>query len=106
MTMSSLAVPTATSIRKKAPARVWLVVPAVVIVAALAYWGLARSGGGGGGPIAGQYHTVQPTDLMVKITKDGELQSISNIEIRNRVEGNSTILSIVPEGTRVTAGDT
>ncbi|MEM6313277.1 MAG: hypothetical protein AAF743_04280, partial [Planctomycetota bacterium] len=51
------------------------------------------------------YHTVQRTDLEVTVRKDGELQSVNSTEIVSRVEGNSTIVELVDEGSYVKTGD-
>jgi len=45
-----------------------------------------------------------PTDLDVKITKDGELQAANNIDIISTVEGQATITQIIKEGTYVLKG--
>ena len=41
----------------------------------------------------------------VRIPLNGELKASRNVEIRNQVEGQTTILSIVPEGSKVKEGD-
>src|SRR4051812_43771832 len=44
-------------------------------------------------------------DLEIKIVKDGELQAINNIDIVSQVEGQTTIQTVVPEGTSVKKGE-
>src|SRR5690242_20142517 len=51
--------------------------------------------------LTGMFFTVTPTDLDVKITKDGELQAANNIDIISTVEGQATITQIVKEGSYV-----
>jgi multidrug resistance efflux pump len=63
------------------------------------------SGRGGDGYAVGEYFTVHPMDLDVTITKDGELQAVKNVEIVNKVDGQSVILDIATEGTYVHKGD-
>ena len=41
----------------------------------------------------------------MKIAKDGELQAVTNIDITNTVEGQTTITSVVKEGSSVKKGD-
>src|SRR5688572_3185448 len=57
------------------------------------------------GLATGEYFTVAPMDLDVTITKDGELQAVKNVEIVNKVDGQSVILDIATEGTYVHKGD-
>ena len=52
-----------------------------------------------------QLYTVAPIDLEVKITKDGEIHAVENIDITCKLEGTSTITSLVKEGTSVKKGD-
>lgn len=53
----------------------------------------------------GTFFTVQPTDLEVKIAKNGELQAIEYIDVKSQVEGVTSILELVKEGTTVKKGD-
>src|SRR6185369_11825172 len=59
----------------------------------------------GPGVLAGEFHTVAPTDLDVTISKDGELQAVNNVDILNPVEGSSVVLDIAKEGAYVHKGD-
>ncbi len=101
--MSLMALPTAASSRKWL---IWLLAPVVALLsmtAALSF----RSGTGTAAPGAvGMFHRAVPIDLDVKIVKDGELQAINNIEIQSEVEGQTTIQTLVKEGTTVKKGDT
>jgi multidrug efflux pump subunit AcrA (membrane-fusion protein) len=54
---------------------------------------------------AGTYMTVQPMAMDVKISKDGELAAVNNIDINCMVEGQSTIQTIVKEGSFAKKGD-
>ena len=56
-------------------------------------------------PAAGKFYPVAAIDLDVKVAKDGELQAVNNVDILNQVEGQSTIVHIVKEGTVVKKGD-
>ncbi len=55
---------------------------------------------------AGTYFTVVPTTLDLKVAKDGDLQSIDNIDITCKVEGQTTITWVVKEGASVKKGET
>lgn len=50
-------------------------------------------------------YNVAPVSFDVRIKLAGELKAQKNVEIRNQVEGVTTILWLVPEGTVVKTGD-
>jgi HlyD family secretion protein len=56
--------------------------------------------------ITGSFYAVSPVDMDVKISKDGELAAVNNIDVVNHVEGINTITYVVPEGTSVKRGET
>jgi HlyD family secretion protein len=84
----------------------WWILPAIGLVAvgAIALW-IRPWGNGGGEAISGQFFTVAPMDLEVKINKDGELQAVTYTDIKSEVESVTQIITIVPEGTTVKKGD-
>ncbi len=47
---------------------------------------------------------VAKSDLVITVTEDGTLESAANVELKCEVEGGSTILEIIPDGTMVTKG--
>src|SRR3954466_6121083 len=84
----------------------WWILPALglVVVAGIAVW-MRPWGNSATEAISGQFYTVIPMDLEVKINKDGELQAVSYTDIKSEVESVTQILTIVPEGTTVKKGD-
>ena len=106
--MTTLAVPTATPVRR--PARklwVWLIPVVAAAAAASGYlgytaWGSNRAAAAAS---ANKFYTVTAGEMQVKVHKDGELTSVNNTEIMSLVEGISTIVQIVKEGALVNAGD-
>ena len=50
-------------------------------------------------------HPIARGDLIVSVTEDGTLESSSNKEIKCKVKGGSTVLSVVESGTVVMPGD-
>lgn len=48
---------------------------------------------------------VQRSTFLVTVTEDGNLESASNVELKCEVEGGTTILEIVPDGSLVKKGD-
>lgn len=89
--------------------RRWIVWPmaAVVAVAAVAlFWGAAHvSTSGAAASHFGKFYTLTPTDLDIKVRKDGDLQAVNNTDVFCRVEGRNTIVFLVKEGEVVKKGD-
>jgi RND family efflux transporter MFP subunit len=58
-------------------------------------------------PIGGSFLTEQArrADLIVSIVEDGTLESSHNTDIKCEVQGGSTILWIIPDGSQVQEGD-
>jgi HlyD family secretion protein len=102
--MNQIALPVASS-----PARsrwtLWVVLPGIAIIALAGIW--AVMGARTAGPVVAQsmLYTVAPMDFPIKINKDGELQATNNIEIMSQVEGQTTIQTLIPEGSTVKKGD-
>ena len=84
-----------------------MLVPCVVVLLAGGgyRWWHGRGGSQGEGPIEGSFYTVVPADMDVKISKDGELAAVNNIDIVNHVEGLNTITYVVSEGSSVKPGE-
>lgn len=73
----------------------------VGIAGLLIFW--LRSSTASSSPTA--YHEVKRGDFTVSVVEGGNLAAVSEISIRNDVEGVSRIISIVPEGSYVKKGD-
>src|SRR4051794_22991403 len=113
--MQSIAISTAESSPGRNKWMLWLIPPAGALVAMGVFWALTRPSGAGGATSAGagvvvvpassgSFYSVHPMDMDVKIAKSGELQAVNNIEIQCRVEGGSTIQTLVKEGASVKKG--
>ncbi len=87
----------------------WLAwtVAAVVALAAMGAYGLYSRWGGSADAavVTGDYFTVAPIDLDRRVIKDGEMQSVNNIDIISQVEGQTMINTLVKEGSFVKKGD-
>ena len=69
-------------------------------------WWLTQSGGGSAEAVqTADMATAILTTFNIETTAAGELQAKNQIEIRCRVERNTTVLEVVPEGTVVKEGD-
>lgn len=107
-TLGALETPYATA-RPRPRSRGWLYVVVAGVALLGGYVALHQTGWlsrwMGSGASDASVFVVQPSDLQIILTEDGELKAQQSIEIRNEVEGASTILFIVPESTRVKKGD-
>src|SRR5690242_4145988 len=71
-----------------------------------AYWSYVKFSTRAGPSLAGaKFFAITPADMEIKVSKDGELQAVNNIDIQCQVEGGSTIVQLVKEGTSVKKGD-
>jgi len=85
---------------------------AVIVVALLIAWGMMQTDLGslflGGGTSSTEtdeeFYTVRRETLRVTVTEDGNLESAENTEVKCEIPGGSTILWIIDEGEKVTAG--
>lgn len=103
--MTTLAISPSASARRWLP---WAVGGATSLLALTGFWLLSRPTSADAAAAAGlgRFVMVTPSDMDIKVKKDGELQAVNNIDIINLVEGQSTIVQIVKEGANVKKGDT
>lgn len=102
--MSTIAVPDILGSRgRKNKALVF--VPAALLLTALAVVGGRKYFSAHENVVAGTFEPVRRMDLDVKISKDGDIAAVNNIDISCMVEGSSTIQQLVKEGTFVKKGD-
>ncbi len=84
---------------------------AVVVLVLLGGWALfSFSNTSDAAPTAGsgqavEWYTVKPISFDVTVLASGELEARNQIEIKCKVSGQTAIISLVDEGTRVKAGD-
>jgi len=99
---SSISIPSLPAARRS---KAWWLAPSAIVlvlaVIAFAY----RPWRDSATTIQGTFYTVIPTDLEVKITRDGELQAIEYTDIKNKAEGLTQIIELVKEGATVKKGD-
>ncbi len=82
---------------------------ALLCVAAVALVAAARFGWlpAGWGQAADQrsLYRVQPVNLSITLTESGEIKPRESINIKCEIEGQATIVKVIPESTRVKKGD-
>jgi len=85
--------------------RPWLWIALVAVVGLTAYGG--RAFGWFGGDPAGRLEgaPVKRGPLRIALTARGNLAAADNVSLRSQVEGRTSILTLVPEGTHVQQGD-
>jgi HlyD family secretion protein len=83
----------------------WPVLAVLVVIGCALSWYFTRGMSSSSQAVLGQFYPVVPMDLDIKINKDGELAAVNNIDINCDVEGQTTITTIVPEGSSVKKGD-
>jgi HlyD family secretion protein len=103
--MSLLAIPTTSPAARRFPVVTILIAMLGVGAAGYAAYAYFQHSGSATSTVAGNYQTVALIDLDVRLNKDGELQSVNNIDVVNKVEGLNTIQELVKEGTFVHKGD-
>jgi HlyD family secretion protein len=74
---------------------------ALVVVVLLSFW----IGSPSAGALPTAYYEVKRGDFTVSVVEGGNLAAVSEVSIRNEVEGTARIISIVPEGSYVKKGD-
>ena len=80
---------------------------AVVIVAGIAIIGFKQfnsDSAGGGNKELGTFE-VQRGDLTISVTESGNIKALNTYDIKSEVEGRTTIISIVDEGTYISEED-
>ena len=91
------------AVRKRKPARAILIFVALVVVVAL-FARVMVTGSGGSSVNPGTF-TVRQDDLIITVTESGSIKARNSIDIKSEVEGQATIISIVPEGSYITQED-
>jgi len=77
-----------------------------VVLVAVILIGLGQSRGNGPDPAsATDFYRVEPISFDLTVSASGELEALSQVEVKSRVNGRPAIIEIVPEGTTVKQGE-
>jgi HlyD family secretion protein len=76
---------------------------AVVVVIAVALWALTSVGSEDQGDV--DLFTVAPRSFPVVLREKGELKAAKSVDVKSQVEGRSTIIWLIEEGSQVKEGD-
>ncbi|HZZ43323.1 MAG TPA: HlyD family efflux transporter periplasmic adaptor subunit [Tepidisphaeraceae bacterium] len=102
--MSTIAIPELIGLRGR-KSRLFYMVPGAVLLGAVLLVGGKKYFSGGPAGISGTFQPVTRMDLDVRVSKDGELAAVNNIDVLCLVEGSTTITQLIKEGTFVKKGD-
>ena len=81
----------------------WILLATVIIGAAIVYKYTSSADSSQKEKFA--YYEVAKGDLNITVTEGGLLKAVDEVVIKNKLDGNSLILSIIPEGNYVKKGD-
>ena len=87
--------------------RFLLILISVAVVAAIGVFGFLRqrtSGSDNSNPGTGLF-AVKRGDLIISVTESGSIKAVKTVDIKSEVEGQASIVNIVPEGTMITPED-
>jgi HlyD family secretion protein len=84
-----------------------IILIAVIVVIAIGVFGFLRpkAGGSDSSKTGTGLFTVERGDLTISVTESGDIKAVDSVDIKSKVEGRATIVSIVPEGTNITPED-
>jgi len=85
--------------------RLWWVLPAAAAIILVLSVSWFKSGQGKISEKNLSTFTVRREDLTITVTESGSINARNAIDIKSEVEGQATIISIVPEGTYITSED-
>ncbi|MHC4171602.1 MAG: efflux RND transporter periplasmic adaptor subunit [Planctomycetota bacterium] len=87
--------------------RLLLILISVAVVVAIGMFGFLRqkaSDSDNSNPGTGLF-SAKRGDLIISVTESGDIKAIKSEDIKSKVEGQATIVNIVPEGTMITPED-
>lgn len=79
----------------------------IAVLAAVAYGGMSILGGEGNSAdkAAGEYYTVERGELTINVTETGTIKSRDQHIVKSQVEGRTSIIYVIDEGTVVEEGE-
>ncbi|MDT8303192.1 MAG: efflux RND transporter periplasmic adaptor subunit [Sedimentisphaerales bacterium] len=83
-----------------------ILISATAVIAVGAFGFLRPKAGGSDNSKTGTgLFTVERGGLTISVTESGDIKAVDSVDIKSKVEGHATIVSIVPEGTNITPED-
>jgi HlyD family secretion protein len=91
--------------KQKLRGRLPLVVSVVIVVVAIGAFALARSFGSPSADGAEPTFRVRQGPLTISVVQPGTIKSLEQVSLKCEVEGQTTLIYLIPEGTQVKEGD-
>ncbi len=87
--------------------RFLLILISVAVVAAIGVFGFLRqrTSGSDNSNLGTGLFAVKRGDLIISVTESGSIKAVKTVDIKSEVEGQASIVNIVPEGTMITPED-
>ncbi|NQT00903.1 MAG: efflux RND transporter periplasmic adaptor subunit [Planctomycetes bacterium] len=84
-----------------------IILVSVAVIITVGVFGFLRpkTGGSNNSNTGTGLFTVERGDLIISVTESGDIKAVDSVDIKSKVEGRATIVSIVPEGTNITPED-
>lgn len=92
-------------VKRRRPRRPWVLVVVLAVVIGLFFVAWVSVGGTPGEIQEIPTYTVARETMRIEVTEGGSIKAQNPVEIKSEVEGRTTIVSVVPEGTIITAED-
>lgn len=89
---------------KRSKKRHWIILMTVAAIA-IATIGLTRPWAGPAAESTSTFFVIAKRDLDITVLESGSVKALKKLEIKSEVEGNTTILSLIPEGIYLTEED-
>ncbi len=77
----------------------------IVVAAAVGAVALTRTGGSGAAQGAQPTFKTRQGPLTISVVESGTIKSLEQVSLKNEVEGQTTLIFLIPEGTSVKKGD-
>jgi HlyD family secretion protein len=91
--------------RQKPRRRLPVVVSVVIVLGVLGAFALTRSVGSGAAGASQPTFRVQKGPLTISVVESGTIKSLEQVSLKSEVEGQATLIFLIPEGTQVQKGD-
>ncbi len=85
--------------------RAFAIMAMILVIAGLVLWAFSSLKGDVGNEAGTPTFTVKSGPLRISVTETGTIQAREKIIVKSEVEGKTSIIYLVPEGTRVKKGD-
>ena len=91
--------------RQKTPRQLLVVVGAIIVIGTLGTLALTRYGGSGTAKGTQPVFRVRQGPLTISVVESGTIKSLEQVSLKSEVEGQTTLIYLIPEGEQVETGD-